>query len=734
VNSSLSSNKVLYIDHPAVRKDCIEARAYQEEIAKKASQKNMLVVLPTALGKTIIAALVVADFLYQHPKMRILMMAPTRPLVLQHLDSFYHLLRVNREDMAFLTGVIPPEQRRMLWRGEAKLFFATPQTVKNDLEEGRVRFTDFSLLIFDEAHRATKDYAYGAIARRYINEAPWPTILGLTASPGSNKERIEDVCSKLYIEQIEYRSEEHADILPYIHPVEVQWIRVELPETYKELVGLARKSLDEYLGWLREHGFPIARTGYVSRRELLALGEVLRERLKELTEDMRGPLYTALVKQATSLTLFHAQELLETQGMSTFLSFLDKISRNPDEKTSYRRLKQDPSFIFILKKAEELREEDHPKVKELVRIVREQVEEAPLSKVLIFTQYRDTASHLVEKLNDVPNLRVARFVGQASKEEDVGLSQKEQTQILSEYRSGNLNVLVATCIAEEGLDIPDVDLVIFYEPIPSEIRYIQRKGRTGRRHVGKAIVLIAEDTVDVAYQMASLRRVEKMRRIIERLNKQLTPVLRLGGKPKPTPELFTPSSEEEERQKKIEEEGAELAMPRRGHQRISMEGLRDPEETKGLGSVEEWVWKEVMKFGKNGVEMKDLASRASEKGWNPSVLKTAVSRLASSGNIMRASFERLISPSSLVLENGVREREACDIREIRIEKIFPERAVVCIDEKWRARMDVWNFEGPSSLVKRNARFLAKIELYREPDARGDSVLSVRVKEIVQILS
>lgn len=734
MNSELSADKVLYIDHPAVRVGKIEARLYQQEIAEKASQKNTLVVLPTALGKTIIAALVTADFLYKYPKMRILMMAPTRPLVLQHLDSFYRLLRIGKGDLEVLTGMTPGDRRKELWEGEARLFFATPQTVRNDLQEGRLRLSEFSLLIFDEGHRARKDYAYGIIARRYMEEAGWPIILGLTASPGSSKERIEEVCSNLYIEQIEYRSEENVDVLPYVHPVEVDWRRVQLPETYKELVELVDNILQETLEWLHKHRFLRVPTRYASRRTLLDLGNILRERLRELPEERRGPIYTALIRQATSLTLFHAKELLETQGTTTSGSFLEKISRNVDGKSSYKRLKRDPRFLSLLKRTREMQREDHPKVKELLQATQEQLEVAPSSKVLVFTQYRDTASHLVERLNTLPNSKAERFVGQASKEEDIGLSQKEQVHILSRYRHGDLNVLVATCIAEEGLDIPDVDLVVFYEPIPSGIRYIQRKGRTGRRHVGKAIVLLAEDTLDIAYHMASTRRVQKMKRIIERLNRQLTPVLRLGVKTKPTPELFRPSSEEEEEEKQIEEEGTELNKRGKKPQRTSGKKLLNQERTKGLGSVEKWVWTEVMRSGREGSDTTDLLERALEEGWKAPAVKAAVSKLASSGDLMRPTPEKLMSPSSLALKDDARRPKERGIHDIQIEKVYPGRAVVWVDEKWRARMEAVNFEGPQNLVKKNSRFLAKAELYHENTSNGDRILCIKVKEIVQILS
>jgi Fanconi anemia group M protein len=176
---------------------------------------------------------------------------------------------------------------------------------------------------------------------------------------------------------------------------------------------------------------------------------------------------------------------------------------------------------------------EHPKVPLLKRLVQNQIGQNPTSKVLVFTQYRDTATHIVDRLREVSGLTVERFVGQASKEDDIGLSQEEQAEIIKNFRDGDTSVLVATCIAEEGLDIPSVDLVIFYEPIPSEIRYIQRKGRTGRKTTGKALILVANDTSDIAYLHASRRRVERMRKIIASLNLELKPLRRLGQEAQP---------------------------------------------------------------------------------------------------------------------------------------------------------------------------------------------------------
>ena len=112
----------------------------------------------------------------------------------------------------------------------------------------------------------------------------------------------------------------------------------------------------------------------------------------------------------------------------------------------------------------------------MIRIIKEEFN--PKNKILIFSQYRDTVSLIVEKINEIGGVKARVFVGQLKKK-NMGLNQKEQQEIIKEFGRGEINVMVSTSIGEEGLDIPEVSHVIFYEPVPSGIRLIQRRGRTG---------------------------------------------------------------------------------------------------------------------------------------------------------------------------------------------------------------------------------------------------------------
>jgi len=158
--------------------------------------------------------------------------------------------------------------------------------------------------------------------------------------------------------------------------------------------------------------------------------------------------------------------------------------------------------------------ECHSKVTMVRRMVRRQLKESPDSRIIVFANFRDTVEEISRVLGDVELAKPQRFVGQASRDGSTGMTQKVQLASLDAFRAGEANVLVATSVGEEGLDVPNADLVIFYEPVGSEIRTIQRRGRTGRQREGTVHVLIARDTRDEGARAAAKHREERMHRSI----------------------------------------------------------------------------------------------------------------------------------------------------------------------------------------------------------------------------
>ena len=206
----IEKNPKEFVSHPLIYPHTVEERLYQTYIAKTALDKNTLVILPTALGKTVISALVAVDTLLNYRDSRVLIMAPTRPLVMQHKRSFQSLIRLPEEKFVLLTGKTPADYRAGVWSSpQQRLVFATPQVVRNDLREGRLSsLKDFGLVVFDECHRSVKEYAYTEVAETYANSSQFPLILGMTASPGSDIRKIMMVCNSLHIEHVEHRTDE----------------------------------------------------------------------------------------------------------------------------------------------------------------------------------------------------------------------------------------------------------------------------------------------------------------------------------------------------------------------------------------------------------------------------------------------------------------------------------------------------------------------------------------------
>jgi ERCC4-related helicase len=697
------------VEHPLIWPGKVEFRLYQKRIADIASERNTLVILPTALGKTVISALVAANILYNYRDAKILVMAPTRPLVMQHRETFLKILKLREKDTVVLTGHTPADHRTAFWQGEARIYFSTPQVVRNDLLEGRLNLEKFMLLVFDECHRAVKEYAYTDIARIYVSQARYPLILGMTASPGSELSRVQEVCRNLYIERVEFRTEEDPDVKPYIQPIDIEWKRVNLPREYLAIKAHIRGMLDRRLNWLLANGIIKRKPQYVTRKCLIEAGEELRYMLEaESIEEERGRIFQAIINQSLALTLFHMLELLETQGVHTLKAFMEKVEAERREKQSYAVLTSDPEYR-TLKTLVWSAPPEHPKVELLKQVVRSQLSWKPSSRIIVFTQYRDTASHLVEQLKGVPGVRAERFVGQASKLNDKGLTQEEQAERIRKLESGELNVLVATSIAEEGLDMPAVDHVIFYEPIPSEIRYIQRRGRTGRKAPGKVTILAANESLDMIYFYASRKRVQKMRRIVETLNLKLPTILRRHSKPAPNP--LTP-----EETAQIEREAVRIEVEA---VKTEVEAVRD--FNRKAARIARVAYMKLLEKGAEGLTVEQLMLDPELEWASPNVLKAALGMMVNEELIVEVEAGRYAVASAAKPKTG-------KVYEVEIEKIYPGSAVVLVNGKWRARLEPSDYEGPVSLIKKNSRFKAVADLYRM-----NGVLHIRVKDIVQKL-
>ena len=512
-----------FISHPLIKENLILRREYQENIFINCLNHNSLVVIPTGLGKTIIALMLAVQKLSVTPNSKIIFLAPTKPLVIQHYKTFIDLTLFPSESLKSITGTISPEKRKGLW-DETKIAFMTPQVLQNDIISSLYSIENVSLIIFDECHRAVGDYAYCFIAKKYLTSSKSPQILGLTASPGSTEEKINEIKQNLYIDHLEIRTDQDLDVKPYIHNVDNVWIKIKLPEEFLEVKKILGEKLKEIYKILKQNdlinSYDINK---ITRKDILSLDKLINKRISLTRDDSKKYQLFYLKKlAANAIRLSHMMELIETQGVSSLIDYLKKNEEKIKKNTANKSLKElfsdkDLKHVIELTKRIQSKSIVHPKIEKLKEILQSQIKGNQNSRILVFCHFRDSVNNIVRYFEENQFVRAHKFVGQQSKVFDKGLTQKEQIKLLEDFKDGMYNTLIGTSVAEEGLDIAECDLVIFYDVVPSAIRSIQRRGRTGRKKEGKVYILIAENTRDEGYYWAEKKKEKNMKESLKKI-------------------------------------------------------------------------------------------------------------------------------------------------------------------------------------------------------------------------
>lgn len=466
----------------------LELRKYQMEIVKSIlCNGNTLVVLPTGLGKTLIA------FAVGIKRGSMIFLSPTKPLAKQHYQNFFNLTNCPEGEVALITGEVKKKDRLSLY--SKPFVFATPQTVEKDLNEVNLWH---AVAVFDEAHRAVGKYAYVKIAQSLPKET---LIVGLTASPGGDVDRIDEVLKNLKIKNVEIRTEGDPDVMEYVKKKKVKWITTSLPPRMMVIRAKLTRVLDREKEKLESYGFKI-----IESKKYLA------ELAKEL-EGVNGNLkYSLFTSYGIIVNLVHALELLETQGLKALKDYWEGLKVKAREGGRVARilvsLLKEIGFEEELKKAEEEGVE-HPKVEKLIQLLEDKRKGG--EKGIVFVQYVDQIDYLLSILKE-KEIPVDKFVGKRK-----GYNSKRQKEVLEKLKRGEVLFLLSSSIGEEGIDIPSLDFVIFYEPVPSEIRAIQRRGRAGRLKEGEVYILFTKGTRDEAFLWASRSKEKKMIRYLRRL-------------------------------------------------------------------------------------------------------------------------------------------------------------------------------------------------------------------------
>ena len=506
-----TADEVESIDRPLVEPGVLERRRYQVDLARSAASGHTLVCLPTGLGKTTVSLLVTAGRLADVGGTSLLL-APTKPLVTQHAAFYREALTIPDDEIAVFTGEVSPDDRADLWE-RAQVVIATPQVVENDLIGGRIDLSDTTHLTFDECHRASGNYAYNYIAERYHADAENPLVTGMSASPGGDEEGIRSVCENLGLASVAVMTEEDADVAQYTHNTDVEWERVTLPDEILAIRDSLVAVIETRLERLKELGVTRTTSADVSQRDL----NRMRGELRKLMDNDQSEGYEGMSVHAEVMKLRRAVTLAETQSVESLRRYFERqrnAARSSGASKASQRLVSDPKVREAMEQAESY-DDLHPKFRRTRILLAQCLGIEGGERVIVFTESRDTAETLTEFLG--AHFETRKFVGQGDKEGSDGMTQTEQQETLDAFRAGEFEVLVSTSVAEEGLDVPEVDLVLFYEPVPTAIRSIQRKGRTGRQAEGRVMVLLAEDTRDEAYFWKSRHEQSTMTDELQRL-------------------------------------------------------------------------------------------------------------------------------------------------------------------------------------------------------------------------
>ncbi|KAJ6119203.1 ATP-dependent DNA helicase mph1 [Penicillium sp. IBT 18751x] len=507
-------------------------RDYQFNITQKGLYHNLLVALPTGLGKTFIAATIMLNWFRWTKDSQIIFVAPTKPLVSQQVTACLDIAGIPRSQTTMLTGGASPGIRAEEWQSK-RVFFMTPQTLINDLKTGIADPKRIVLLVVDEAHRATGGYAYVEVVKflRRFNKSF--RVLALTATPGSTVESVQAVIDGLDISRVEIRTESSIDIRDYVHSRNIEIETFEnsdemlfcmdlLSTTLRPLVDQLR-TMNAY--WGRD---PMGLTafGLTKARQQWMASDAGRNANFGLKGKVNA-IFTVLA------SLAHAIDLLKFHGIVPFYRHIQHFKSNTDGQKGgkwQKQVVQDESFKKLISHLEPWSKNPefigHPKLEYLKSVIlnhfmdrgegKENIDgnSQPATRVMIFVHFRDSAEEVTRVLKRYePMIRPHVFVGQSSAKGSEGMDQKTQLKIIQEFKKGTYNTIVATSIGEEGLDIGEVDLIVCYDSSASPIRMLQRMGRTGRKRAGNITLLLMKGKEEDSYIKAK-DNYEKMQQMI----------------------------------------------------------------------------------------------------------------------------------------------------------------------------------------------------------------------------
>lgn len=420
---------------------------------------------------------------------------------------------ISKNETVELTGRQTKAIRSVLWQSK-RVFFVTPQVVQSDMHSPEQNFplSDIRLIVIDEAHKAKGRYAYVDVVQSIAARNSVLRILALSATPGRTTEDVAEVVQNLLISHIEVRCENSIDVCQYTHKKNLRTVVVPLGDHLSSIRDELIDIIDPYVRNLIENNVVSGSTGSLHKGWLM----MEQKRFQESCMTNRPPNYTDIMYDFSAcVSLYHSLELLVRHGIRVFLNFYDDsenrgsekyfVARDQKLKLFLDRLREETGPNPFLVNDETLPDGSiceipmnldfgHPKFQLLQKHLIEHFEKCPESKVIVFCEFRESVV-LIHRLllQKRPLIRPKIIVGQGSSAGIRAVTQKQQIASMTSFRNGITNTLIATCVAEEGIDVGEVDLIICFDiNTKNPTRFVQRIGRTGRQRQGNVIMLVTE--------------------------------------------------------------------------------------------------------------------------------------------------------------------------------------------------------------------------------------------------
>ncbi|XP_059172480.1 antiviral innate immune response receptor RIG-I-like [Physella acuta] len=576
VDEDLTEAKALTTNNDVF--DNLHLRSYQKELAEKAVQGlNTVICAPTGSGKTRVAIFILLKKLEalkasgKKKKKKIAFLTRTVPLTIQQYKAIKKYLP-GEYKIAYVTGQTEDGSQLSLLLKKLDVVVMTPMILENSLKKKSVKLRDFSLLVFDECHHTRKEEPYNLLMYIYLmfkvrgsekQRANLPQIVGLSATIGIDKattvkeavDNILKICANLdapHLSIVKDNLNEMKKLVPLPSEKDIQLEERDTDDSLMKITQIMKKLEDhvkQHANDLKDEEIKKLSKNIPMDKKSQAYGQwavKLKKTAKAVPiEDIdreTNLAARALMIIADYLTGYNvgmeAHDLVELKDVMLYLhkrfeKFNKKEERTPEEETFYCY------FEDLAKLVSRRQGEDNPNLSALAGVLStEIVEKGKDSRGIIFVRTRALAEALKMWLSrcgikSLQDLNAQVFTGTNASEEEGGMSQTQQEDTIRGFRAGDVKVLVATSVAEEGLDIPDCNLVVKYNHVGNEISNVQTKGRA-RQKGGTSYLLATGDVLkreyinrektklmNKAFKLISEKPVEEIRAVFDNYQKRI---------------------------------------------------------------------------------------------------------------------------------------------------------------------------------------------------------------------